>query len=307
MRTVGAKLIAHAWAHGLPRPKGHSGSSVRYNDGDDTIYSYGSHFPMAKHYGGKVLLTTQSYSNTTGGHLSAVRSAISHMDVIECYFIPRDKNDTDTHTKNIGRWIAQMKDMAVYLGKARLKQPWLDKIADLRLHARKYIDLLKVKVKSKEHKLIFDTDLSGYAEAAKKEQASLLRKKKLLDKKAQELHEQWLPAWREFKEEEFFIMVSNSRHILYDVHRKMNNGNAVWLRADETNVYTSKGLELPHDVAKRYYKKYLAVVKMGGCDNNCDYKMLDFTVKAMSADVLHVGCHLIPRSEIDYIANKLNW
>ena len=48
---------------------------------DDTIYSYGRHFPIAKHVNDAhgehcILFTTRSYSNTTARHMSCVRRAI---------------------------------------------------------------------------------------------------------------------------------------------------------------------------------------------------------------------------------------
>ena len=71
--------IAHLWAH-------QTQSDARNQQGNfyftgATIYSYGSHFPIAKHVTNKrgkkaILFTTRSYSNTTGGHIAAVRQAI---------------------------------------------------------------------------------------------------------------------------------------------------------------------------------------------------------------------------------------
>ena len=70
--------IPHLWAHktqdSARNPQGNF-----YFDGA-TIYSYGSHFPIARHitHAGKaaILFTTRSYSSTTAGHIRAVRRAI---------------------------------------------------------------------------------------------------------------------------------------------------------------------------------------------------------------------------------------
>ena len=62
------------------RTPGHSGHI--YFD-RETIYSYGSHFPIASHVtstanGGKAaLFTTRDYSVTTSGHKSSVRCALN--------------------------------------------------------------------------------------------------------------------------------------------------------------------------------------------------------------------------------------
>lgn len=71
--------IAHLWAHKVQADARNSQGNF-YFEGD-TIYSYRSHFPIARHVANKrgkraILFTTRSYSVTTGGHISAVRQAI---------------------------------------------------------------------------------------------------------------------------------------------------------------------------------------------------------------------------------------
>jgi hypothetical protein len=71
--------VPHLWAH-------HTQDEARNRQGNlyftgDTIYSYGSHFPIARRVTNDagqraVLFTTASYSVTTSGHCSAVRYAI---------------------------------------------------------------------------------------------------------------------------------------------------------------------------------------------------------------------------------------
>lgn len=71
--------VAHVWAHRLQEEARNSTRSLFFNG--DTIYSYGRHFPIARHVTDKhgracVLFTTRDYSVTTSGHKSAVRCAI---------------------------------------------------------------------------------------------------------------------------------------------------------------------------------------------------------------------------------------
>lgn len=71
--------IAHLWAHKTQQSARNQQGNF-YFEGD-TIYSYGSHFPIAKHITRKgenaVLFTTRrSYSNTTSKHICDVRRAI---------------------------------------------------------------------------------------------------------------------------------------------------------------------------------------------------------------------------------------
>ena len=75
--------IPHLWAHKVQESARNKQGNLYFES--DTIYSYGSHFPIARHVADNpskknsksaVLFTTRSYSNTTSGHISAVRSAI---------------------------------------------------------------------------------------------------------------------------------------------------------------------------------------------------------------------------------------
>src|SRR5262249_5233257 len=80
----------HLWYHSTQSSARNANRSL-YFDGD-TIFSYGSHFPIAKHVSSgpkmsgnrAVLFTTRKYSVTTSGHCSAVRSSIpASADVFE--------------------------------------------------------------------------------------------------------------------------------------------------------------------------------------------------------------------------------
>ena len=71
----------------------------------DTIYSYGSHFPIARHVennrGQAVLFTTRGYSATTAGHKCMVEGACRHLTV---FHVP-DVNSTE-HRKQFADYSA---------------------------------------------------------------------------------------------------------------------------------------------------------------------------------------------------------
>lgn len=78
--------VAHAWAHQTGRHR--KGFNIFYEG--DTIYSYGYHFPIARHVttpsGARVVLfTTETHSVSTAKHKTIVRRAIGYdrEDVIE--------------------------------------------------------------------------------------------------------------------------------------------------------------------------------------------------------------------------------
>ncbi len=78
--------VAHLWAN---RSRQSAKGSHFYFEGD-TIYSYGSHFPIARLFlhpvtqTWAVLFTSRDYSQTTSKHKSYTRSACSHL---ECFFV----------------------------------------------------------------------------------------------------------------------------------------------------------------------------------------------------------------------------
>ena len=97
-------MVAHLWANqsqaearnGTPR------DSNFYFEGD-TIYSYGSHFPVATHTKDKrgapvVIFTQAGYSPTTGRHVSMARSAARHLDCLE---VPTLRGRAYTYTQRL--------------------------------------------------------------------------------------------------------------------------------------------------------------------------------------------------------------
>src|SRR4051794_30005881 len=79
MRTVVDRdEVAHLWAHRTQEYARDRGSRFYFKG--DTIYSYGEHFPIARHvyHGGHhtVLFTCRKYSPTTSTHKSCMRSAL---------------------------------------------------------------------------------------------------------------------------------------------------------------------------------------------------------------------------------------
>src|SRR4051794_17602476 len=80
MRTVvDSREVAHLWAHRAQEHARDRGGKLYFNG--DTIYSYGEHFPIARHvYHGDqhiVLFTCMGYSNTTSRHKRRVLSALN--------------------------------------------------------------------------------------------------------------------------------------------------------------------------------------------------------------------------------------
>lgn len=89
--------IAHIWAHKTQEEARNKEGNFYFSG--DTIYSYGSHFPIARHitHKGKaaILFTSRDYSVTTARHKSEVRQAIpSSIPTFEVYEVEDSYKNT---------------------------------------------------------------------------------------------------------------------------------------------------------------------------------------------------------------------
>ena len=72
-------MVAHMWANQSGRNNVAKGFNMYYYG--DTIYSYGTHFPIARHVDGVILFTTNSYGISTSKHCTITRRAIGNFRV----------------------------------------------------------------------------------------------------------------------------------------------------------------------------------------------------------------------------------
>lgn len=81
MRTVFSNdELVHIYASGTQSHGRTSNGNMYFQGG--TIYSYGSHFPMATRYGNKYLINGDSYSVTTSQHMNRLHYALNHCDTL---------------------------------------------------------------------------------------------------------------------------------------------------------------------------------------------------------------------------------
>ena len=111
-KVVTTEEVTHLWAH-QAQPEARNAKRSVFFEGD-TIYSYGDHFPMARHCKGIILFTSEAYSATTENHKSKTRRAISHLSVIKTPFV------SSCPKKAAKEWLRWNQDRFVELaGKAK--------------------------------------------------------------------------------------------------------------------------------------------------------------------------------------------
>jgi len=266
-KVVSDSTVVHFWANQTQ----HSATNQRrtfYYDGR-TIYSYGSHFPIASHVTNAkgvsaVLITERTYSNTTAGHVSAVRQASRHLNQIYCY------RPDCSHESNFNYWLNCAEEQAYKLAKARKPEIYLGAISRIASAVSTYAEFFEIKVPQLLESILNIGNVQQYGQ--------------YLDAKVKLLRKQELAKERELK-------------------RKHANELAKWLAGENTRLYhhngqdylrfngrterieTSQAVEIPLRTGKGIYESIKAgTLKVGD-------KVLDgYTVNAVNGEI-KIGCH----------------
>ena len=181
-------MVAHLWANKAQDSARESGG--RFYFVGDTIYSYGAHFPIARHVENKrgraVLFTTRDYSVTTSGHKWTVLGACKHLTVFHV------QHPTDTNRKaQFAEYRERYLELARKYSRARSNKPWiLGSLRDLVDEANRFAQFFGLRCR-----LSLPDDLSGMvAECQAIEKREKARKQRAEAKRAREEQErirQW--------------------------------------------------------------------------------------------------------------------
>lgn len=280
MKTVFTDLstIAHMWANQLQSNARNSGNFFFEND---TIYSYGRHFPIAKHVKNAngidaVLFTQKHYSNTTAKHKSIVIQACNHLNIIYC-----DTPSVYEHSSNFEEWTRTAENISRHLLNAKKPAKYLAEIASVKDIAEKYANFFDLSLPATLTAILSIGNKEQYAEySANKEQIAAQAKK------AAELanaikHKKELAKW--LKGESRRLYTRNG----YD-----------YLRVSGDNVETSQAVDIPIKTAIILYNK-IKDGKLAAGD-----KVLQFTVDKVGTEI-KIGCHNFKKSYLIAFGAKL--
>lgn len=138
-KVVSLQQVAHLFAHQTQIEATNSNRSLYFYD--KNIFSYDSHFCIAKFVDSNTLLFTErSYSSTTSGHISIVRSATSHINKIYCAY------PTGTHEQNFEYWLKDAENFANKLKSARKPEIYLNQLNQIRDKATKYTNYFSIEI-----------------------------------------------------------------------------------------------------------------------------------------------------------------
>jgi len=268
-----------------------------------TIYSYGNHFPIAEiRPNGKVLMTWRGYSVSTAKHISKVRAAISHMDVVYCYSpqlgISHNLEHESLRLRGEINIIKNKRTRSHTKDNARIK---LDGLIS---NAKRYCEAmdttldiqLEVLHSTPDDEMQSAYELFQYAmnlEDFDYEKAVADREKrvaKLTKKRNAEIlakNQENLAAWLEG--------ANNSWSLRGDL-------TPILLRvsADKTQVETTMGAKVSYESAKALYMAIQTGDDVRGFEID-GYKVISNESK------LKIGCHDIPHDEVERFASAQKW
>jgi hypothetical protein len=296
--------IPHLWAHKV-QPSARNVQGNLYFE-NETIYSYGSHFPIARHVTNKagraaVLFSTGRYSVTTSSHISAVSSAIPS-DVLVLH-VPKvlagsgSMRDRGDHADNLAAYRTGIDAALIKASRGRSSFTREDQYGMAVRNRTEYNAYIKFfGLRNKPLAAIPALD-SKVLQAIKAREAQRVKAESAERKRAEAERLVRLAAaiqdWRDGKPLTYSLP--------YDT--------PAMLRISGNELETSKGARVPISHAKRALVLIRAVVSRGVAwhSNGHTCHVGHYRIDSIQADgTVKAGCHVIARDEWERIAPALD-
>ena len=294
--------LSHVWAN---QTQTHGkGSNMFFEHG--TIYSYGYHFKLAQFVNNKegekcILINSSSYSNTTSKHQSLVWRAIPQN--IPFFRVVSFFNDIDAsstaHKENLTHYINEAERLQGLTIRAnKLKMGYLDQFTNeidifikytlfFGLHdLEKFNPILGKGLTLKERYETLISWAKDYtnSEELKKWQEKQKENKKKAEIKAKERAKITIEQFRNFQISSIY---QNIGHYILRFNKETDN------------VETSGGVKMAKDLFLSYYQRLInnQLIKGQHVDR--------YTFNGVDGEIVSVGCHKIPMTEIKNIVAVL--
>ena len=294
--------LSHVWAN---QTQTHGkGSNMFFEHG--TIYSYGYHFKLAQFVNNKegekcILINSSSYSNTTAKHQSLVWRAIPQN--IPFFRVVSFFNDIDAsstaHKENLTHYINEAEKLQGLTIRAnKLKMGYLDQFTNqidifikytlfFGLHdLEKFNPILGkgLTIKERYNTLISWAKDYTNSEELKKWQDKQKENKKKAEIKAKERAKITIEQFRNFQISSIY---QNIGHYILRYNKETDN------------VETSGGVKMAKDLFLSYYQRLINNQLLKG--QHVDR----YTFNGVDGEIVSVGCHKIPMTEIKSIVAVL--
>ena len=295
--------IPHLWAHRTQEEARNRQGNLYFTS--DTIYSYGSHFPIARHVTNDageraVLFTTATYSVTTSSHCSAVRSAIP--SGIPVFHVPNvchgrysgSELTADDHGGNLADYAERIEKYVITSARARSSyaKEWNnDHAVRLRDEAFAYCAFFGLPVPNISEVRELDSEaLTAIRKREAKRTAEKAEQTKRERAEAVIRQQELITKWR----------AGQYSGCLYDV--------PAMLRIDGNEVVTSRGARFPVSHAKRALAFVRKVHESGQAyvRNGRTIHLGPYALDRIEANgTVKAGCHVVSWEEIERIAPAL--
>jgi hypothetical protein len=296
--------IPHLWAHRTQGEARNRQGNLYFNG--DTIYSYGSHFPIARHVANDageraVLFTTASYSVTTSSHCSAVRSAIP--SGVPVFHVPNvchgrysgSELTADDHAGNLADYAERVE--AEVTASARARSSWKkeyshERAESLRAEAIAYAEFFSLpRPKLSTVPALDSAALTAIRKREAKRAAEKAEQTKRERAEAIVRQQELITKWR----------AGQYSGCLYDV--------PAMLRIDGDEVVTSRGARFPVSHAKRALAFVRKVRESGQAyvRNGHTIHLGPYAIDRIGPDgTVKSGRHAVSWEEIERIAPALD-
>jgi hypothetical protein len=289
-KVLNADNVAHTWAH-QQQNEAYTPNRSFYFYGP-TIYSYGSHFPIAKHATNskgenKILFTTRKYSNTTAKHINKVWSSIPNREnLIFCY------NPCETVNDNLTYWNREIDSIYRALAKAKKPSKYLFELTHLKAQILEYCNFMEVEIPQAISLKLDITSKAEIVEIVEKEKAIKAEIEAKKEKEKEKYNKEQIKKFRNFERYSPLINFSCLRY------------NEATQR-----IETSQRIEIPVNLAKVFYRAIKTALNTKELNTEIldNLKILDYKVKNLQKEFIEIGCHKIEMKEINKIAKSLNF
>ena len=294
--------LTHVWAN---QTQSHGKGSNMFFE-YDSIYSYGYHFKLAQHVTNKdgkkcVLFNDRGYSNTTSKHQSLVWRSIPAN--VEFYKVRSFFNDIDAastaHKDNLINYLEyaeQAKDKAIKASK--LKMGYLQQVKNSVDVFEKYCNffgldnldkfnpILGNGLSIKERFELINSWVWGFENSKELKQWQIKQEenKKKAEQKAIEKAKESIEAFRQFKISSIYA----------------NLGHYLLRYNEETQMIETSGGVKMHGLI--FIKAYNRLING---DLQKGQHVGDFTYNGIENEIVSVGCHKIPMTEIKNVVSLL--
>lgn len=287
------KDVCHVWAHQLQ-------SGARYGNIfyiGDTIYSYGSHFPIARHHKTKdgrpcILFTTRGYSSSTSCHMGQVREAIPPNVVV---FHISDVSEKP-NVKQLSEYADRIASTSLAATRAKSRQAGLiSQLRGLVAEGNAFAEAFGFK-----HRFDMPANLDEMAKLAadrdaqrKRETAAQQRAAKRKQEKEGAAKLAAITVWQN----------GGKEHC-----PSLDGMSYLRLSGDGKSVETSRSAVIPVKHVNRVAKLILrkAIAGQEWRSNGEVIRVGEYSLDRIDTDgTVHVGCHEFARSEIERFAAVL--